>query len=413
MTQKNEHTYKALDIDRYHSGEMTAAERHALEKAALEDPFLSDALEGYAVAQNPVADREALHIRLLNRLSRKKSHQTQIIPLFNKPFLKVAALLLIMASLGLIIYQVSGVKTNELATNKEVKTVDQRGKDSAGTKESGEKKDGSSSEPQVTNKNEVAFNSPKKTKEIKTATNKKDVGFKKEAPVTDISAMTAMVADTSQNLNATTAKKEEPMMTRRMAKADVSASYMMHGKIVDEENMGLSNTTITSKKTKQKWVTDADGNFSFLSLDSSIDIILNRPGFPATEAKISYSKNNLITIKTTGDILKEEGLPSKKDSSSFLKTRIKVEGTEPNDGWSLLEKRIVQNLKTAKELNIKGEPGDVHLSFVVDANGSAKEIKVEKSMCDECAAEAVRFLLDGPKWKSTEMGKRAKAIFLF
>src|SRR5690349_6070525 len=34
------------DIEKYLKGELTSAERHALEKKALNDPFLADALEG-------------------------------------------------------------------------------------------------------------------------------------------------------------------------------------------------------------------------------------------------------------------------------------------------------------------------------------------------------------------------------
>src|SRR5687767_7487477 len=34
------------DIEKYLNGELTPAERHALEKKALNDPFLADALEG-------------------------------------------------------------------------------------------------------------------------------------------------------------------------------------------------------------------------------------------------------------------------------------------------------------------------------------------------------------------------------
>jgi len=45
---KHTGTYTAADIERYLNGQMTAAEKHALEKAALEDPFLAEAMEGYA-----------------------------------------------------------------------------------------------------------------------------------------------------------------------------------------------------------------------------------------------------------------------------------------------------------------------------------------------------------------------------
>ena len=42
----NQPGYNRENLLRYISGKMSPAEMHALEKAALEDPFLADALEG-------------------------------------------------------------------------------------------------------------------------------------------------------------------------------------------------------------------------------------------------------------------------------------------------------------------------------------------------------------------------------
>ena len=39
--------YGAADFDRYYSGQMTEQQKHALEKAALDDAFLAEAIEGY------------------------------------------------------------------------------------------------------------------------------------------------------------------------------------------------------------------------------------------------------------------------------------------------------------------------------------------------------------------------------
>ena len=67
--------FTAADIERYHSGKMTDKERNAIEKAALEDPFLSDALEGYLLTSTTAADLESLKKRrthiLLQLLSLK------------------------------------------------------------------------------------------------------------------------------------------------------------------------------------------------------------------------------------------------------------------------------------------------------------------------------------------------------
>lgn len=62
------HPYTAEDLMRYARGEMTPAEQHALEMAALDDPFLSDALEGY-LAHTP--DEETM---LTLRTSVKSLH---------------------------------------------------------------------------------------------------------------------------------------------------------------------------------------------------------------------------------------------------------------------------------------------------------------------------------------------------
>ena len=66
MSSKD-NNYSASDIERYHAGTMTASERHALEKAALEDPFLADALEGYTYSATAQLDLEKIKARLIEK----------------------------------------------------------------------------------------------------------------------------------------------------------------------------------------------------------------------------------------------------------------------------------------------------------------------------------------------------------
>ena len=48
MSDPNTHiNYSVEDIERYLSGGMSAKEMHDMEKAALQDPFLADAIEGF------------------------------------------------------------------------------------------------------------------------------------------------------------------------------------------------------------------------------------------------------------------------------------------------------------------------------------------------------------------------------
>ena len=73
--EQNIKSFTAADIERYHQGLMSSKERHALEKAALEDPFLADALEGYANATfNVTEDIAQLKKRIDNRTGKTESY---------------------------------------------------------------------------------------------------------------------------------------------------------------------------------------------------------------------------------------------------------------------------------------------------------------------------------------------------
>jgi hypothetical protein len=54
-TNKYNTTYSAADIEKYLKGELSPREMHDLENAALEDPFLADALDGMSSPSVSVA----------------------------------------------------------------------------------------------------------------------------------------------------------------------------------------------------------------------------------------------------------------------------------------------------------------------------------------------------------------------
>lgn len=118
--ENNIKSFTAADIEKYHKGLLTSKEKHALEKAALDDPFLADALEGYATpGVNITADISDLKKRLAER-----TEQAAVIPLNTEkrkfsPLLRVAAMVVILAGAGLLVYQFAfNGKNNEIAQNK-------------------------------------------------------------------------------------------------------------------------------------------------------------------------------------------------------------------------------------------------------------------------------------------------------
>ena len=107
--------YSAADIERYHKGLMSSKERHDLEKAALEDTFLAEALEGYAFAgTNLAGDLAAIRARLDERTSERKV--VPIAPRRNYSFVRVAAVIILLAGAGWLVYQFStNNKNNKIA----------------------------------------------------------------------------------------------------------------------------------------------------------------------------------------------------------------------------------------------------------------------------------------------------------
>lgn len=108
---KQEH-YTAKDIERYHQGEMTAAEMHRLEKAALDDPLLADALEGYVHTATAAYDVAALQTRLQQRTGGKKNNR---VTMLQQPWLRLAALFILIAGGGWLVFRTATTRENDLA----------------------------------------------------------------------------------------------------------------------------------------------------------------------------------------------------------------------------------------------------------------------------------------------------------
>ena len=114
--------FGAADIERYHKGLMNAKEMHTLEKAAMDDPFLADALEGY---QLPGVNIPADLNELKNRLNERTGQVKLMAPVKKSPyyFLKVAAMIVVVAGAGLVAYTFLNKNGNENAVAKSEATT--------------------------------------------------------------------------------------------------------------------------------------------------------------------------------------------------------------------------------------------------------------------------------------------------
>jgi len=101
--ENNIQGFTAADIEKYWKGKLSAAEMHAIEKAAMDDPFLADALEGYKNIDLGEAGLDSLNERLDKRVG-------AVVPFLNlkrKRFtwVRAAAAIIIIVGVGLLVQQ--------------------------------------------------------------------------------------------------------------------------------------------------------------------------------------------------------------------------------------------------------------------------------------------------------------------
>src|SRR6478752_10519925 len=110
MKQDQEHIkiYSARDIQQYLEGKLSPAEMHAIEKAALDDPFLADAIEGYAAADKNQQNKDlhSLRIDLEKRINKEKK-KSVLVPVW----MRAAIIVLAVSVGGLAIYNLYNANT--------------------------------------------------------------------------------------------------------------------------------------------------------------------------------------------------------------------------------------------------------------------------------------------------------------
>src|SRR6516162_1476055 len=131
MAEPSSHIhYSFEDIQRYLQGKMTAAEMHAVEKAALQDPFLADAIEGFDLADPATAQQ---HLNEINASLIKEKKASKIVA-FNKraQWLSIAALIIVVAGIAVAAsyFLRSSDKQNTVAQVKQESPAKETEKDS-------------------------------------------------------------------------------------------------------------------------------------------------------------------------------------------------------------------------------------------------------------------------------------------
>jgi hypothetical protein len=408
---------------------MDARERNALEKASLDDPFLADALEGYATEGVNIKDDIAeLQARLEKRTEEKKA-----VPI-NRPgnkfySLRVAAILIMLFGAGWFIYQYGfNNKKNEIAQLKEkskpADTITNDQVPAPGTTSTNN--NFSDSVPAKKGTVSAARDNPVIVKENKTkqadtvgtinADQLKAASAPGEKEIADKAlAQEKQKADEKKSSEIKDLKENEVVITamgqKRRAKEvgyapAARGAYErdeqqnnFRGQVRSNNNEAVPFANVTVLNNRSSTYSDANGYFSLNAKDSIISVEVKSVGYESNRAILRNNANTDIILNPEKNAMAEvvvTGYNKKADDEEMEDAR--KYDAEPVDGWEKYNAYLLNNIKLPPVF-IKNGRNLVELSFDVNKKGRPVNISVDTSLNKDCDHEAIRLLKEGPLWK--------------
>ena len=465
--EKNIQQYTAADIKNYWTGKLSKQAMHALEKAALEDPFLSDALEGYQYANTKDDDTAILHQRLAERTN--ATAPVLNIKRNNFKWLRIAAAIIVVAGIGLLIQQSLLTKSNSpaIAEDKASNKHEEKapvGSVNGDTNTSSNNSSLNNSIPgNLTTDTFRNINAGGKKANTKTETFAFTTDTSKKRYEKDYDGVADAVADVkNQKVNegefktapvaATPEKKEEARQdalagrseidslkdqfakartlnenkenrsANALAKPKVAEGVMQdkadyyqtsfankfNYRVVDAQNKPVPFANVMNTRDNVGTYTDIRGNFNLVSTDSTMNVQIRSLGYNSAYYKLVPSTQSGfdLILKEDDEARKQITAQNRKVVSSVTR-KDSTELEEPEVGWNNYNTYVANNIQIPENLRAKSGKSDVELSFDIDKNGNPVNIKVSRSsQCKACDEEAIRLLKDGPKWKRN--GKKNK-----
>ncbi len=449
MSDNNNHiTYSAADIEKYWKGQLSAAEQHAMEKAALEDPFLADAMEGYelSAASNPAviaADITELEKRLAERVAEKK--KAAVIPF---GWWQIAAMLVVIAGAGWLYITVTNKNKQENTATVKNEQVQELKKDNAApvtadsantsitgimdssqgslainkrkTTAAGESKPGfiqpeykKDAPPAASTTNDTATTATSE-EEVVAANN--DALEKKAAAAPPIARKETQksVADPGWQRSTDLAINDDKAQNKALnGRANYQPANTFNGNLLDQSKKPVANAFIQIPNLNVTTQTDKKGYFSFKAADSVLTVSIASDGFETQNLRLHDSATlNQIILKPSPAALNEVVVQTngaeKRKKSAREEISIKILDAEPAIGWDKYREYLDKN-KKVDEVN-KNIHGSVVVSFTV-RNRSLNNFSIEQSLEEALDEEAIRLIKTGPSWKLLK-GKKATATVI-
>ncbi|HTE31416.1 MAG TPA: TonB family protein [Chryseolinea sp.] len=452
------------DIAKYLSGKLTPAEMHALERKALDDPFLAEALEG-ATETSPEAfedDISALQSQLRERTQRSR---TLTVSPWAWPLRIAAGLLLIVSATVVIIRLSDDESRNDLAVNTQKREVPEASTDKPGpSRDSTENESALADESTTTEKREgLLEQADKKDKQAAVAEPKpqrletnEEVRGKiagvdvKSSPATDNSApsgagkakdsdavpeakevhaaaeiaaeqelaqvTTPPVLSSSPPSPATPSRimRDEDRSDARkksagasafsddVARSARSARRVIKGQVTSTDGSELPGVNVNIKGTNMGTVTDINGYFKIPVDKPDTTLVFSFIGYGSTEKSPGKESELKVTLAEDATQLSEVVVTGYGVERNNGEITSDLELAGPVGGKKEFKQYLERNMQYPKQAADAKIEGRVTIQFTVETTGALSDFTVIKGIGGGCDEELMRLIKTGPKWSPTK-----------
>jgi TonB family protein len=428
------------DIQRYLRGEMSLAEQHALEKAALSDPFLAEALEGLSnLTETELAEDLA---NVSAELETQTEHVWQIPAVGTKRMaaeasasfageakvasapkhigktggswiwpLRVAALLIVLIGGYFSIPLLFNKPQEDLTVNQE-KVVDSKPEagltltDTTATTASKVKEEKAAvvSKPLPNAKAKTDTKPVLAQAEKDTLTQVAETELKQSEKIAAITEAPVVVAESQKSLADKIQEeiKKETVAGSRLKSTVVSENYIIQGRVLAEEDQTpLPGVNVLIKGTTTGAVTDMNGHYQVISTLPNPTLQYSFIGLQTQEVAVKQPGELNVEMKTDVSQLSEVVITGYSPAGADPNREPVIKLAQPAGGLRAYDKYLKNSLlypQQALENNVKGR---VTVSFTVHTDGTVDEFNVLKGLGFGCDEEVIRLVKDGPKWSPT------------
>ena len=408
-------SYSHTDIQRYLQEQMSRREMHAFEKTLMNDPFLSDALDGYRKAN---ADLAKEHLSAIEVAINKEKPEARVLPIHSTKasWWKVAAIVLIVVTGGMLSYSLfkktsTSTETNPLVVNKTQTPVPR-----TDTIKEDEKSLADVNINSTPDKVKKAPSGILANREMPVA--RLDKSPINENTVTEQKDMIVLSPAKTMEYKQIPSAEAAPMSKQEGVANNLPPQNELKGRVSSDKGEPIAGASLRVPGKNIAASTDNAGKFSIKSSDTVLKVDVNTKGYASANVRISSDDaSKQIKLQENTPALNEVAVAER----SFRKktvdggTKLSLKSVaEPIISWNnyrqYLKEQVDSILLADKKQRAKLA---VNVEFEINKSGEPVKVKTVNDADKYYSEKAIYMIVHGCKWNKKNSSEKGKVQIEF